>query len=52
MDLNTFFDTEFDEHVAVAAETKNQLRPTFTKLVNAARSSIERGGKILFFGNY
>ena len=51
MDLNTFFDTEFDEHAAVVTATKNQLRPTFTKLVNAARSSIERGGKILFFGN-
>ena len=51
MDLNTFFDTEFDEHTAIVAATRKQLRTTFVELVNAARSSIEGGGKILFFGN-
>ncbi len=51
MDLSVFFNTEFDEHAAVGAATHEALQKPFTALVKAAKSSIEAGGKILFFGN-
>lgn len=51
MDLNTFFEAEFDAHDAVAAATRATLRPHFTALCAAARAALAGGGKILFFGN-
>lgn len=51
MDLTAFFDSEFDEHAAVAAETRSTLAAPFSALVNAAVKSVSEGGKILFFGN-
>ena len=51
MDLNAFFDSEFDEHAAVAAATHSGLREPFTRLVGIATDCIRGGGKILFFGN-
>ena len=51
MDLNAFFDAEFDEHAAIGAATQMALKEPFAVLVRAAKSSIEAGGKILFFGN-
>ena len=51
MDLSAFFNAEFDEHAAVGAATHEALQEPFTALVKAAKSSIEAGGKILFFGN-
>ncbi len=51
MDLNAFFNAEFDEHTAVGMATHETLQEPFTALVKAAKSSIEAGGKILLFGN-
>ena len=51
MDLNAFYNSEFDEHAAVGVATHEALQEPFTALVQAAKSSIEAGGKILFFGN-
>ena len=51
MDLNAFYNAEFDEHAAVGMATHDALQEPFTALVQAAKSSIEAGGKILFFGN-
>jgi D-sedoheptulose 7-phosphate isomerase len=51
VDLNAFYNAEFDEHAAVGGATHEALQEPFTALVQAAKSSIESGGKILFFGN-
>lgn len=51
MDLNAFFEAEFDAHEAVAVATRATLRPRFVSLCAAARAALAGGGKILFFGN-
>jgi len=51
MDLDGFFDSEFDEHARVAAATHAALKAPFGELVAAAVACIQGGGKILFFGN-
>jgi D-sedoheptulose 7-phosphate isomerase len=50
-DLSRFFDQQFDEHEAVARATRAACGTSFAALVAAARETIARGGKILFFGN-
>lgn len=51
MDLNVFFNTEFDEHAAVVNASRDALKEPFIELVHAATTSIRAGGKLLFFGN-
>ena len=51
MDLNRYFDSEFDEHAKVVAATRKTLRDPLFALIAAAKSCIQGGGKILFFGN-
>jgi D-sedoheptulose 7-phosphate isomerase len=51
MDMDSFYDSEFDEHAAVAAATRAALKVSFARLVSVAATSIRGGGKILFFGN-
>jgi D-sedoheptulose 7-phosphate isomerase len=51
MDLNNFFDSEFDSHEAVARASRVALRGGFASLCTAARAALAGGGKILFFGN-
>jgi D-sedoheptulose 7-phosphate isomerase len=50
-DLDRFFASEFDEHAAVARATREALGADFRRLVAAAVSTINGGGKLLFFGN-
>ena len=51
IDLDAFFDSEFAEHQAVAAATRQALAAPFKALVGHATRSVRDGGKILFFGN-
>ena len=51
MDLKAFFRSEFEEHTAVVIATRACLQDAFIDLVEAAKTSILDGGKILFFGN-
>ena len=51
MDINGFFDAEYQEHLAVAAATRDAMRDHFARLVQVAVTCIRQGGKILFFGN-
>ncbi|MGE4562219.1 MAG: D-sedoheptulose 7-phosphate isomerase [Rhodospirillales bacterium] len=51
IDLNDFFDAEFDEHEAVVSATRQALVEPFRRLVGNAVEAIEGGKKILFFGN-
>ncbi|HYD18280.1 MAG TPA: D-sedoheptulose 7-phosphate isomerase [Patescibacteria group bacterium] len=49
--LKQFWQSEFDEHLAVTAATQDQLAPAFEKLLDTATRAIEGGNKIFFFGN-
>jgi D-sedoheptulose 7-phosphate isomerase len=51
MDLDAFFEAEFDEHEAVVRATRRALREPFRRLVALAAESVRAGGKIAFFGN-
>ena len=51
MDLNAFYESEFESHEAVATASRAALRDGFLALCAAARAAISGGGKILFFGN-
>lgn len=51
MDLKNFYESEFAEHQDVLLRTLNEVYDSFEKLVNLSVSSLEKGGKILFFGN-
>lgn len=46
-----FYDAEFDEHMAVAAATRDAVRREFADLLALSIEVIEGGGKILLFGN-
>lgn len=49
--LKQFWQAEFQEHEDVTALTQQQLAAPFEKLLDAATSCIQAGGKIFFFGN-
>lgn len=49
--MSSLFDSEFDEHQAVAAATRAQLRAPFEQILKACVDAIRNGNKILFFGN-
>ncbi len=51
IDIDRFFASEFDEHNAVQAATRQALGPDFKRLLEAAVACIQGGNKILFFGN-
>ncbi len=51
IDSDAYFDAGFEEHLAVAAASRATLAPSFGRLTELAAGSIERGGKILLFGN-
>lgn len=51
LDLDEFFDSELNEHAAVAASTKAALRAPFGQLVEVCARSLRAGGKLMFFGN-
>ena len=47
----SLFESEFEEHMAVAAATRAALGPGFRRMLDAWLTCIRGGGKILFFGN-
>lgn len=51
MDLNTFFEHEFDEHEAVVRATRAAVRDSFDALCNVAQTALTTGNKIVLFGN-
>jgi D-sedoheptulose 7-phosphate isomerase len=50
-DIATFFDAEWDEHAEVLERSRAALALPFRALVLSCKSSLEQGGKLLFFGN-
>ena len=51
MDIDAFYDAEFDEHEAVARATRGALRAPFLRLCAAAQAALRAGNKLMFFGN-
>lgn len=51
MDLDAFFEAQFDEHEAAARATRESLREPFARLVASCSEALAGGGKIMLFGN-
>jgi D-sedoheptulose 7-phosphate isomerase len=51
MDLDAFFDSQFDEHEATVRAAREALRAPFARLVAACSEALAAGGKIMLFGN-
>jgi D-sedoheptulose 7-phosphate isomerase len=49
--LNSFYASEFQEHLQVAQNTLEAVREPFEDLLKQCVKAIESGNKILFFGN-
>ncbi|MDP2206216.1 MAG: D-sedoheptulose 7-phosphate isomerase [Alphaproteobacteria bacterium] len=50
-DTQNFWQSEFAEHAQCMQATQKNLQAPFTALLHEAATTIENGGKILFFGN-
>lgn len=50
-DLSAFYQSEFAEHKAVVDKTLTSLEDDFIHLYEVCLNAIQRGNKILFFGN-
>ena len=51
MNIDRYFEAEFDQHEAVAQATRYALKEPFKQLLAACLESLKSGGKILLFGN-
>ncbi|OSQ50268.1 D-sedoheptulose 7-phosphate isomerase [Thalassospira alkalitolerans] len=51
MDINAFFDAEFDEHLDLVNKTREATRAPFAELVAICTNAFNAGNKLLFFGN-
>lgn len=51
MDLDTFFQAEFEEHERIASATRASLYEPFSRLLRICADAVSRGNKLLFFGN-
>jgi D-sedoheptulose 7-phosphate isomerase len=51
MDVEEFLRAAFDDHVAVAQATPDQVATPMAELVSLCATAISGGGKLMFFGN-
>ena len=51
VNLNAFYDTEFDQHEAALDATRKKLAEPFARLVGVCNASIRSGNKLVLFGN-
>jgi D-sedoheptulose 7-phosphate isomerase len=51
VNLNAFYDTEFDQHEAALDATRKELAEPFARLVGVCTASIRSGNKLVLFGN-
>ncbi len=51
MDIDHFFDAEFNEHATVAQATREVVREPFAALLTHCVTAIRSGNKIMLFGN-
>jgi D-sedoheptulose 7-phosphate isomerase len=50
-EARSYFDQEFEQHLAVASASKAGLAAAFADMLDAWETAIRAGGKLLFFGN-
>lgn len=50
-DLNAFYTQEWEEHLNVAKSTEKEMFQSFSMWVEAACATLQKGRKLLFFGN-
>ena len=51
VNLNAFYDTEFDQHEAALDATRKELAEPFARFVGVCTASIRSGNKLVLFGN-
>ena len=51
MDIRSYFHSEFAEHAAVLAATRDALGESFERLVAVCIAALKAGNKLMFFGN-
>jgi D-sedoheptulose 7-phosphate isomerase len=51
VELNAFYDTEFDQHEAALDATRKALAEPFARLVGICADAIRSGKKLVLFGN-
>jgi D-sedoheptulose 7-phosphate isomerase len=51
IDVTKFWKSEFDEHLAVMAETHRTLKDPFTQFLAISAEAVRNGNKIMLFGN-
>ena len=51
MDVEEFLRAAFDDHVAVAQATPDQVATPMAELVGLCATAVSGGGKLMFFGN-
>ncbi len=51
MDAAQFLDAQFSEHAELVERTRLAVREPFVRLVGACVACLDKGGKILLFGN-
>jgi len=50
VNLNAFYDTEFDQHEAALDATRKELAEPFARFVGVCTASIRSGNKLVLFG--
>ena len=51
MDLNAFYEAEFDQHKDAVDATREALLEPFSRLIGVTAKSIRAGNKLMLFGN-
>ena len=51
MDLDAFYNSEFEQHQITLNNTRHQLLDYFSRLIKISANAVREGNKLLFFGN-
>ena len=51
MDLNAFYEAEFDQHQSALDTTREALMEPFSRLISICAEAIRAGNKLVLFGN-
>jgi D-sedoheptulose 7-phosphate isomerase len=51
LDVKSFFEAQFDDHMAVVRASREQLAAAFNAMLDAWERAVRGGGRIFFFGN-
>jgi len=51
MNIRTYYDSELNQHAEVLSKTREEIFEPFARFVSDCVNAIQRGNKLLFFGN-